>query len=438
MLRGRALKLRCKSCQHVITAQAAAPAEPQSQSLPWNLSDGLTGAPAAPTPWFAMLKGKQVGPLAAADLAAKFRSAEATARTFVWREGMTDWRRAAEVAEVAALLPQAASIAANSPPGANPPGEEQSAGLAWLHARTEFFGEPESTPLQVASRPLPELKLPARNGAAADSSTPRESANRVANRSALSEPDASASPGEATRYFIAEAGMNQRNPPWKIAGFALALVAVPAAVLYLLSLLKIGPLVVTRVDAEGHQVRESVFSPRATGIRDLLLGRGRDSAGSKPSPARSSPAKAAASPKAAEASPAPKSASSPELKAFYGDRSHRDVGPTARPAEKSSESREGGLGEGEVAKVVAQMQPAFQFCIEQEMKKNPAFKGGKIFIRATVGSSGTVKHASIDRADVDASTLGECLKGKARRMIFSAFAGEDAELQIPLILTRSL
>src|SRR5262249_42385231 len=166
MLRGRALKLRCKSCQHVITAQAAAPAEPQSQSLPWNLSDGLTGAPAAPTPWFAMLKGKQVGPLAAADLAAKFRSAEATARTFVWREGMTDWRRAAEVAEVAALLPQAASIAANSPPGANPPGEEQSAGLAWLHARTEFFGEPESTPLQVASRPLPELKLPARNGAA--------------------------------------------------------------------------------------------------------------------------------------------------------------------------------------------------------------------------------------------------------------------------------
>lgn len=439
MLRGRAIKLRCKSCQHVMTAQPVG-SDPRAESLLPDVSSGLTGAPSAPAAWFAMVKGKQAGPLTPADLSARFRAGEASARTFVWREGMTDWKRAGDLAEVAGLLPQAALPAApgaDRPLGAKPPIEEQSSGLSWLSSRTDFFGEPENRPLQVASRPLAELKLPGRAGAAQERAAPRDEAvNVAAARSTASVTDVSAPPGEATRYFIAEAGMNQRNPPWKIAGFAVAVVAVPAAALYLLSLLKVGPLVVTRVDAAGHQVKESVFSPGGvSGIGDLLLGRSRAPIESKPPSARTSPAKAA---KASDAPPAPKPASSADLEAFYGDSSHRDVGPHARPADKKSESSEGGLAEGEVAKVVAQMQPAFQFCIEQEMKKNPAFKGGKIFLHATVGSSGTVKQAAIDRADVNASALGECLKGKARRMIFSAFAGEDAELQIPLILTTSL
>jgi len=436
MLRGRGVKLRCKSCQHVMTVQATG-AAPKAESPPWDVSGRLAGTPPVPAPWFAMVKGKQVGPLAPADLSAKFRAGEASERTFLWREGMTDWKRAGDLAEVAALLPQAASPAPDPPLTAKPPIEEQSTGLSWLNSRTDFFGEPENRPLQVASRPLPELKLPGAVGAAQERAAARDEAVDIAAVPSSASGTACAPPGEATRYFIAEAGMNQRNPPWKIAGFAASLVAVPAAVLYLLSLLKVGPLVVTRVDAAGHQVKESVFSPGGvSGIGDLLLGRSRAPTENKPPSARTSPARAVA--KAPDPPPAPKPDSSPDLVAFYGDSSHRDVGPVARPGEKKSESTEGGLAEAEVAKVVAQMQPAFQFCIEQEMKKNPAFKGGKIFIHATVGSSGTVKQAAIDRADVDASGLGECLKGKARRMIFSAFAGEDAELQIPLILTRSL
>ncbi len=72
------------------------------------------------------------------------------------------------------------------------------------------------------------------------------------------------------------------------------------------------------------------------------------------------------------------------------------------------------------------------------MKRNPSFRGGKIFINALVGSSGTVKQAAISRPDIDSSSLGQCLKSKARRMVFAAFAGDDTEVQIPLILTTSL
>ena len=194
---------------------------------------------------------------------------------------------------------------------------------------------------------------------------------------------------------------------------------------------------VTRVDASGHEIKESVFSSQGSRLRDLLSGRRQTG---KPAPSNRASRVPSVS-KPAEAAPAPSrpAAASPELRAFYGDTSHVDVGPALRKSEeKRSEESSGGLAQADVAKVVAQSQPAFQFCIEQEMKKNPSFKGGKIFINAVVGRSGTVKQASISRPDIDASSLGDCLKAKARRMVFAAFSGDDTELQIPLILTTAL
>jgi hypothetical protein len=129
-----------------------------------------------------------------------------------------------------------------------------------------------------------------------------------------------------------------------------------------------------------------------------------------------------------------------DLAPVYGDSTHTDVGPRIRQGteEKSQDSTEGGLTEREVAKVVGRAQTAFQFCIEQELKKNPSFRGGKIFISATVGTSGIVKSAEISRREIDNSPLGECLKGKARRMVFPSFSGEDSEVQIPLILGAAM
>ena len=57
---------------------------------------------------------------------------------------------------------------------------------------------------------------------------------------------------------------------------------------------------------------------------------------------------------------------------------------------------------------------------------------------ATGGPTGVVKKASIDRQDIDQSELGECLKGRARRMSFSAFSGDDVDLEIPLILSTAM
>ena len=432
MLR-KAIKLRCKNCQHIISV----PARPQSggspakakpgqkarrahtrpvagvpkkdAGVPWDGLSAVTRPSEDGPPWFAMIKGRQSGPFLLKELQSRFQAEEIGRRTYLWREGMTDWKRAEDLPEVSSIFSPTEST-----PTVN-------------HLR-------ESIADSVQERPLPGLKLSP--GMMATPQTEREREKEKATDPAERPAAALPSAGEETRFFIAEAGMNKRNPPWKIAAFVAALILFPAAILYLLAAFKVGPLVVTRVDASGHEIKESVFSSQGSKLRDLLSGRKQTS---KPAPSTRA-SKVPSSSRPAEAAPAPpRHAASPELRAFYGDSSHVDVGPAVRkPEEKRRDESSGGLAQADVAKVVAQSQPAFQFCIEQEMRKNPSFRGGKIFINAIVGSSGTVKKTSISRPDIDASSLGDCLKAKARRMVFAAFSGDDTEVQIPLILTTSL
>jgi predicted Zn finger-like uncharacterized protein len=430
MVRGKAVKLRCKGCQHIISvpraprggaprrssnSQRRASAAPkQNAGVPWDGLSAVTRPTESGALWFAMVKGRQSGPLQSKELPPRVSTGEIGRRTYVWREGMTDWKRAEDLPELSWIF---------EPDG----GGAASAGAEAANHLRESFEESKEV---VQERPLPGLRLSPELLAAA----PEVAAEQESRRSTASQPA-----GEATRYFIAEAGMNRRNPPWKIAAFAAGLTAIPAALLYLLAAFKVGPLVVTRVDTSGHEVKESIFSSDGVSrLRDLLAGRKQTRKLTTSRVAAKSPGPTTKAAGAAPANAKSPPAGSADLKALYADSSHVDVGPTLRRQQGKEKDNAGGLAPADVAKVVAQSQPAFQFCIEQEMKKNPSFNGGKIFINAVVGSSGTVKQAAISRPDIDASSLGDCLKGKARRMVFASFSGDDTEVQIPLILTTSL
>ena len=115
-------------------------------------------------------------------------------------------------------------------------------------------------------------------------------------------------------------------------------------------------------------------------------------------------------------------------------------GPAPSPSRSAPAAASAGSGPNQQAlsKVVSQGSPSFQFCIEQKLKKTPNFRGGKVNLVATVGPSGVVKQARLDRKDIDLSDLGDCLKSKARRLVFPAFQGADVEVQIPLVLTATL
>jgi predicted Zn finger-like uncharacterized protein len=255
-------------------------------------------------------------------------------------------------------------------------------------------------------------------------------------------------PGQATNFVISQAGMDRRNPAWKIAVFVVLLVGLPVGVMYALSEMNVVPLQITHVDqATGETVTDKVFSTRGvSGLRDLLMGK---------HPAAAPPAKDPKGPKEPREQKEPKDGkdtpaaatgtgkdqpNAKQLSDLYQDGQKKDVGPAAPKVEPKEDHQEavGGPPKEEINKVVEATQRAFQFCIEQELKKNPGFKGGKVRLVATVGASGVVKKASIDREDIDQSDLGECLKGKAKRMTFSAFSGDDVDLEIPLILSTAM
>lgn len=422
MLRGKSVKLRCKGCQHLLTVPAdlsppsgrtAATAGPKN-GAPWKGLSAVASPGGGESPWFAILKGQQAGPFGLKELERRHQAGELNRRTYLWREGMADWKRAEELPELSSVFDPAR--------GEDGEGEP---------TRRESF---EQQPTETASRPLPGLKLSPELVASAAQAPAKPEGQPAAAPSG----GALATAGEETRFFIAEAGVHRRNPPWKIAAFVAALIALPASVLYLLAVFKIGPLVITRIDLAGNEVRESVFSePGSSALADRLSGRQQRA---RPSPdgralhPPSKPAKAA-DPRVSEAQPPGGSA---DLRTFYADGAKADVGPAMRKSPERAEESSGGRAPAEVAKVVAQIQPAFQFCIEQEMKKNPSFKGGKVFVNAVIGGSGMVKQVAISRPDIDGSSLGECLKAKAKRMVFAASSGEDVEVQIPLILTTSL
>ena len=54
--------------------------------------------------------GATTGPFAAAELKRKVSSGELTGETYVWMEGMTEWKRAKEVAQLQDILAAARDV----------------------------------------------------------------------------------------------------------------------------------------------------------------------------------------------------------------------------------------------------------------------------------------------------------------------------------------
>jgi len=378
--------------------------------------------------WFAMVRGSQVGPMPQQPLEQLIRAGEVTGKTFVWCEGMAEWRRAEN-------LPQlSSSLAATRPP--------KPATTADL---SQLFSDLDLT----VSRPMDARAVEQMlSGALAPRNALLEPATSPGRKTTTTRSTAVASASRKRRRVhdddLEAAGLARRNPRWKGMLAVVLVLAVPVAGLYALSSMRVLPLEVPQVDpATGASVKEPVFSAKGVrGLKDLLLGKTPRPA--PPPPVREARAPAprpAPAPASAAPAPKPEPPASPELKKLYGDTRKADVGPTAVPTlAHAGAASAGGAGPNQqaLAKVVAQSGPAFQSCIEQQLKRTPNFRGGKVNLVATVGASGTVKQARLDRKEIDVSDLGSCLKSRARRLVFPSFEGEDVEVEIPLVLTAAL
>ncbi len=513
-VRGKTVKVRCKNCQNVISVEGPpAEAEEstrvvsledverlreQDRSLAQVESAVTQVGPVAaaasrswedtPTrtmplrdtrsPWFVMVKNKQEGPLDAGVLAELVASGSVTARSYFWQQGMPDWKRGQDIPELAGFFaptpPPPPRHAAPPPPVMEP----EPASASAVQSATSWQPEPPA-PSQTTwqAGPTQRRPAPARRDAApggsgpatasgsdaaplgelfSDLDLPQSGQNGAGGLGAEplavlgKEPQKQRAPAENTQYFVKKAGVNRRNPPWKIALFVVLLLGLPVGVLYALTEMQVVPLRVARVDARGQVVEEqvSVFSPEGIGeLRDLMLGITRPPPSPPPAPkpeARPRPSE----PVKQEPPPPEPAAEQPQgeeeqkaVAALYAEGEKKDVGPEVREdtevAATDSAAPSGPPPEA-LDRVVKQSRSAFKSCIEQALRKNPRLRDGKLLLTATVGRSGTVKKVSFDRQDIDGSPMGNCLKARARRMVFPAFAGDDVEVEIPLVLSKSM
>jgi hypothetical protein len=562
---------RIREQERAVAAASSTQAVPPTGGSPWE-DEPTRAAPARPAsaPWFVMVKSKQEGPLDEAGLQALVQSGAVNGRSFFWQQGMADWKRGAELPELAFLFapqapaptpppppppapmmaPEPATVAVRGPRATPAPAATRAQGVPEEHgwddvpttvgqamaAREPWdldppaSEQPQPQPRQQrqapSSRQQPAWDEPAQPQQAAwdepaqqqqqaetpwneseqeqqpqqaawdepaqqqqpawDEPAPQPTA-RASGKASVdelfsdldlpdrneqadvaeppttinSDPDPLAAvrggkngqddkrPVEDTRHFMMKSGVTKRNPVWKVALFILAPIFLVVATLYVLSTLKVVPLNVTTVNAQGQKVEKSVFSGEGVSeLRDRLMGR------SKPPPAPVAQPPADKKPNGAvqkpesgtaeEAKPAvPETGkSSEELKALMADGAKPDVAPEVRKdaevAAKDAASK-GGPPPEDIMKVVEKSQGAIQGCVETELRKNPSFKGGKVLLVATVGTSGTVKSAKLDRKELDASPVGDCIKKSAKRMVFPRFTAEggaeEVDLEIPLVLS---
>ncbi|MDC0709717.1 AgmX/PglI C-terminal domain-containing protein [Stigmatella sp. ncwal1] len=251
-------------------------------------------------------------------------------------------------------------------------------------------------------------------------------------------------PVEDTRHFMVQSGVTRRNPIWKVALFILIPVGLVVGGVFAADRLNFVPKVKV-VNAKGETVEKSLFfsGEGVSELRDRLMGRKPASTAVPPPAVPPAEKKPQGAQKPGAATPPPATPemgkAAGELETLYEDSAKEDVGPAVREeadlAGKDSAGK-GGPPQEEVLRVVANSQGAIQGCVEKELRKNPSFRGGKVVLTATVGTSGAVKKASLDRKELDKSPVGDCIKKSAKRMVFPAFeAGEDVDLEIPLVLS---
>ena len=66
--------------------------------------------------WFALIEGREAGPMTSAELAICVESDAVTSETFVWKDGMSEWAPAARVAELAPMFAPPPAAPARPPP----------------------------------------------------------------------------------------------------------------------------------------------------------------------------------------------------------------------------------------------------------------------------------------------------------------------------------
>ncbi len=429
---------------------------------PSGLPEDAAGAAPPEVEWHAVIRGKQVGPIGEAELAARARSGEVTRATYVWCDGMDQWLpirdvpalrhlfadEVAEKGEARAngasegpLLPfedadEAPSEDAPAPPTAGP--EPSPASLASL------FDDVSVSDEAPGEKPDPFAEA---------TGAPSDPFAAVAARDDLEPPP----PRETTQMYIMASGVEKQKSPLRIALFALGFVVFLGGFGYLLSatgsvdfggLMAGGP----KKDTPRSGTTWNRDPSRAEEVRKKLLGLDRaEETPPKGGAAGPAPGRGAMRPsdedgplKAKEALPVEEldEAQAAQLAELYQTMAGKKVKfqiASEKPSVKGVDSAKSPIEPKIIAEKFQASMPAYQDCVMRELRRNPSFAGGRVVLTVTIAPSGIVTGARLDDRLLDRSDVGVCIKRAAKRMVFPSFGSEEPiEVEAPLILSAAL
>jgi predicted Zn finger-like uncharacterized protein len=467
-VRGKVLKIRCKTCGNIVVVREQLPtvqgeasgyAVPQmasagTGSVPFTGGTGPLLAAASPPPpsqtrdieWFIAIKGKQHGPASADDVARLYRDGLITERSYLWHEGLSAWTRLKELPAFASLVAEGPAPVRRPPPPP-PEGAEVVDFEAARAQRQQQQGREQPAP--VMNDPF-AVVAPGPNG---QHEAPRDS----------------------TRVFIMQAGLHNRGTKHKMyagiaAAAAVALVAL-VVIDYQLDILGLRQV----VDAVAEKTGIKETPPEDTGpgwddvdadptlkcrlmpdpaaciqeakARAKVVRTGRKKPTSAGAAVSDDDLKSAfGSGAAGGTTPAIGAVAAVGGDGFVsvgtGTPSKEDIdrmlkggkgGPTGPKARIELPATIGTSIDAENAKKVVQDgQGGIQLCVDSAMKMGEDIPG-KVIFTLTIGKKGSVERATANNAVVGASSLGGCLASTMKKWKFAP-PQEPTDLDIPLIL----
>jgi predicted Zn finger-like uncharacterized protein len=129
-IQGKAFKIRCKKCSHVIVVKVGgdAAAAPASTAAPAPVAVESSKAVAAEQGvWHVVVDGEQVGPLTEGGVRERLSQGKINSDTLVWKDGMGDWTALSTVPELAAVFAKVPQHAPANPAAHTP--ARKSAGM---------------------------------------------------------------------------------------------------------------------------------------------------------------------------------------------------------------------------------------------------------------------------------------------------------------------
>ncbi len=483
-VKGKVLKIRCKTCGNIIVVREQIPtvqgeasgfAVPQQREAAMAAIGGAASSPAMATnpsvslppqqqphqqqqqapqraaasndhDWYVAIKGKQHGPAKAADIVRLFKDGKITDRTYLWHDQLPSWTRLKDLAEFAAIVADGPAPKRAPPP---PPSEDGGELINFEQARAQR--QSQQQPQQNNLGPVtsdPFAAIQGQPGIGGDNA-----------------------PRESTRVFIMQAGLHNRAKKQKlyagVAVFAVLGFVLLCAVDYQLDIL--GLKNVVNAVAVSTGIKDAPIEPTnewgEEGGGDPTL---RCKLMPDPDKCVRDVKKTIAKKRIAKAKAEGKTVSDADLKDAFGsggESAGGDIGrkgtiddngmivmgtgPTSDEIKKALGTGKGGptgpkatietpsvagttIDADNASKVVRDGQAAIQTCVDEAMKRNEDLPG-KVRMTVAINVKGVVDVAKFNDAVVNASGLGGCITKAAKRWKFAP-PTEAADLEIPLVL----